>query len=648
MKKFIFVITLTVFTSAGLMAQNEVPDFGKYSESDKNLSKVSYDDGAGAVYIFNVGKTHCSYSYTYNTYINILITRHVRIKVLDKKGLSEGNVSFQYASGSDGQTVRKLHAQTVNFNDQGEMVVSKVEKSMIFDKKKTKRVNEITIAFPEVRPGSIIEYEYEIESNGMFIPTWYFQSDIPVEYSRYVLDFPFEIKVTAQPQGIFQVNQETKSAGSRYQKIFTLEHIPGLRNESYISNPIDYMQRVVPILVSQDLPGVPSRRLIKGWDEIVNELEKDEDFGGQLKKNIPRTSDLDEMLKGVNDEYVKMDIIYKYVRNNMHLDDISGIWSFRGIKTAWKEKKGTVGEINLILINLLKDAGLNACPILVSTHDNGMTNPSITNLGQFNSVMGYVQLANRTYILDATEKYTPVSLIPESVLYSQGFVIENPETNKWGWKQILDDTYGYTTYVSVHADIGENGIMKGKAMVRADDYERISRTEFLNTDNENYAAAYFKINDANTEIDSLITENKDKEDLSLIQYFNFKQPIASTGDYHFIPVNMFGNLDKNLFINNERVSDILFKAKKTYVFDETITIPEGYHFDDLPKNMLMRMPDSGIVFKRVASVDGNTLNLRMEIEFAKPIYGFDEYDYFHEFYKKLFGFLNEQFIFKKN
>lgn len=647
MKKFIFIICCVLIYST-LFAQKAVSDFGKYSDADRELKKVSYDEGAGAVYIFNTGICQFNYSVaSNNTYIAVNFTKHVRIKVLDKRGLNQANVKFQYGSGANGQTVRKLHAQTVNFNDNGEAVISKLDKSMIFDKKKTKRINEITLAFPEVREGSIIEYEFEIESNGVQMPPWYFQSDIPVEYSSYTLDFPFEIKIAAQPQGIYEVKQETKTGSTRYKKIFSLSNIPGLRDESYISNPSDYMQRVIPFLVSVDEPGMPTRRLLKGWDEIVKDLMNDEDFGSQLKKNIPRTSDLDALLKDVSDEYLRMDIIYNYVRKNMSWDDLDGIWSTRGIKSAWKDKKGTTGEINLILVNLLKDAGLNAYPILVSTHDNGMVNPSITEMWQFNSVMAYVNLANRTYILDATDKYTPASLIPESVLYSQGLVIENPETNKWGWKQILDDTYGYTTYVSVNATIDESGFLLGKALVRADDYERIERTEFLKASKGQYAREYFKVNDAYTEIDSLETENEDKSDLSLIQHFNFKQSIANTGDYHFIPVNLFGKLDRNMFTNNERVSDILFKAKKTYVFDETFSIPNGYKFDDLPKNMIMRMPDSGIIFKRVATVEGNTLKLRMELEFAKPIYAFDEYPYFHEFYKKLFGFLNEQFIYKK-
>lgn len=633
--------------SAPLFAQKEVAAFGKYSDADRNVSKLTYDEGAGAVYLYDVGESYCSFMVTTQVYISTTNTRHVRIKILDKKGLNQADVKFQYGTGANGQTVRKLSAQTVNFNSVGEPVISKLDKSMIFDKKKTKRVNEITLAFPEVREGSIIEYQYEIESPGISLNPWYFQHSIPVQYSRYIIDFPYELKIAAQPQGIYNVIQETKQGSSRYKKIFSIDSLPGIRNEAYISNPIDYMQKVIPYMVSLDLPNTYSQPLHRQWNQVVRDLMEDEDFGVQLKKNIPRTADLDALLKGVDDDYKKMEIIHHYVRSNMHWNDLEGIWALEGVKSAWKDKKGTTGEINLILVNLLKDAGLKASPMLVSTHDNGMVNTAITELWQFNSVMAYVKIKNKYYILDATDKYTPVNLIPQSVLYSQGLAIEKYETYEWGWKQIFDDSRGFTTMVNVFADIDANDNIKGSAIVRADDYERVGRTGYLKNDKEHYNKQYLRMNDAEPEIDSMEIENADNESEPLIHRFNFKHALANSGDYHFINANMFAGLDKNPFTNDDRISDVMFLAKQTYIYDETFTIPEGFVYDATPKNIMMRMPDSSIIFRRQSFVEGKTLKVRLELNFNKPMYGYEDYDYFHEFYKKLFSLLNEQYVFKK-
>ena len=114
--------------------------------------------------------------------------------------------------------------------------------------------------------------------------------------------------------------------------------------------------------------------IVVNWLQVIRFLMEDEDFGVQIKKEIPRTADLDAQLKNINDPYMRMKIIYEYVKKNMEWNGSPGIWALEGVKAAWKDKKGTAGEINLILINLLKDAGLNVKPILVSTHDNGLVN----------------------------------------------------------------------------------------------------------------------------------------------------------------------------------------------------------------------------------------------------------------------------------
>ena len=41
------------------------------------------------------------------------------------------------------------------------------------------------------------------------------------------------------------------------------------------------------------------------------------------------------------------------------------------------------------------------------------------------------------------------------------------------------------------------------------------------------------------------------------------------------------------------------------------------------------------------------VNIRINVEFAQPVYGIDGYPDFHAFYKVLFETLNEQIVIKK-
>ena len=82
------------------------------------------------------------------------------------------------------------------------------------------------------------------------------------------------------------------------------------------------------------------------WPVLINRLVNDDDFGQQLTKNIPRTDDLDDSLKKVTDPCNQINIIYRYVRSNMHWDGHSSIWAIDGVKEAWKNKAGT--QVRLI------------------------------------------------------------------------------------------------------------------------------------------------------------------------------------------------------------------------------------------------------------------------------------------------------------
>src|SRR5207247_1115776 len=132
------------------------------------------------------------------------------------------------------------------------------------------------------------------------------------------------------------------------------------------SSEDDYLQRLETKLIAINLSGYPRKSLVYTWPQVIRSLMEDEDFGLQLKKNIPRTQDLDDMLKKITRPYDKMVMIHDYVRKNMQWNGYDNIWALDGVKSAWKDKKGTSGEINLILVNLLKDAGLTAHPLLVS------------------------------------------------------------------------------------------------------------------------------------------------------------------------------------------------------------------------------------------------------------------------------------------
>ncbi|HYJ38244.1 MAG TPA: DUF3857 domain-containing protein, partial [Chitinophagaceae bacterium] len=439
MKSLPLLILLAIGVNV-LAQQKPIPAFGKVEKADLELKECDFDKQAEALVLFDVCEVYCSFNAnSIGEPVNTQVERHVRIKILSDKGLDQADIHIPYYSYRGLERLKNLSAQTYNLDPAGNVVTSKVEKKLVYNKKLNGRFSEDAFTFPEVKAGSIIEYKYVLDANTLNLPDWLFQKSIPVKLSQFTLNFPPEFEVLAQPYCSLDYSKKEMQKGNRDIKVFSMEKVPALRDEAYISCEDDYLQKIKTSISAYNSP-LRRISLIQFWPSVIKDLMEYEDFGLQLKRDIPRTADLDEQLKSITDSYQKMKVIHSYVRKNMEWNGYSGIWAAEGVKSAWKDKKGTTGEINLILVNLLKNAGLNAHPVLVSTRENGMVQTGLADVDQFDKVMAYVTIGEKFYVLDATDKYTPPHLIPLDVMTNEGLVIEKIDTGEWGWKTLWDES----------------------------------------------------------------------------------------------------------------------------------------------------------------------------------------------------------------
>ena len=640
-------LVFTLVFSLPLIAQTQkdISGWGKIEKADLELNECDFDKNAEAVVLFDAGEL---VSYDLKP---LELKRHIRIKILNNKGLDQANIKIPFYNYKTDESIKNLEAQTINLDASGNIVVSELDPNSVYEKKLNKRFSEKIFAFPEVKTGSVIEYRYTLVGIGM--RNWYFQKSIPVKYSCYTIDIPIEYEVAFHPIVSLPYESKKDSTANRTVQTFSMRNVPALRDEPYISCEDDYLQRIESRLIALNYPN-GRVNYTQTWAQIISRLMEDEDFGLQLKKEIHRTSELDAELKVLLTQYGKMVAIHKYVRNNMEWNGYDNIWALEGVKSAWKDKKGTSGEINLVMVNLLKDAGLDANPVLVSTLEHGRVNQLIPSTQQFDKVMAYVKIQEKNqekiYVMDATDKNTPSHLIPQDVMYSYGLVIEKPDKYQyqWSWKPLWKETQGFKNIVILNAEIDEQEMMKGIASVNSFDYTRVNRLSDLKKGVDKFIEKYYTTHNPGVKIDSFSTANEGIDSLPLEQNFRFSEPISGAGDYKYFSMNKFSGLEINPFVADTRFSDVFFGAFRKYTIIGNLTIPDTYSFDELPKNLRMILPDTSISFTRTSAVSENQLSVRINLEFKKPFYRVDEYPDFKEFYKKLFDFLNEQFVFRKN
>lgn len=638
------LFTISVFSQKNKKkgSQNSTPQFGVVDKTDLEMTECDFDDKAEALVLLDEGDL----SFTYQS--GLELERRVRIKILSDKGLDWANVHLSYKSERNAQRITSLEAQTYNLDNNGNIVISKVEKKLVYEKKLNKKYTEKVFTFPEVKVGSIIEYKFK--HTGIGLIDWYFQRSIPVKYSRFSMDFPDEIEVTTVPYCSRKYEEVNDSKGIRMTKTYTMTNEPAFRDEPFIINEDYYRDRIETKVIAYVINGRREPRSVN-WIKVIRFLMEDEDFGIQVKKNIPRTAELDAMLKNITIPYQKMKTIYKYVQDNMSWNEYTGIWALDGVKSAWKDKKGTVGEINLILVNLLKDAGLKTHPVLISTHDNGIVNTAdagtYENPGftQFNKVMAYVEINDNVYVLDAAQKETPVHLIPLEVLLTEGLVIEKIETFEWGWRTLWNKDQLSKNIIHIMGAIDESGKLEGQATITSYDYARLSRLSTARKGKDKFTEKYLTA--PGITIDDVTFDNLDSDSLPLVQKIKFNQALNTSGDYKHFTTNILSGFDKNPFVADNRYSDVFFGSNQSYLVLGSFKMPDGYEPEELPKNIKMIMPDTSITVLRISQFANNMISTKIQIEFKKAVVPAEEYPELQEFYKELYSLMNEQYVIRK-
>ena len=636
-------------------AQKGLPGFGKVDKADLEMTDCDFDKGASAVTLIDWGNTYYDKGNIGFTLFKTVFERRTRIKILKEKGISEADIRIPYYTRNNEERVIKLNANTYNLDASGKVQVTEVKKASIYSKRIDAYHSMMIIAFPEVKVGSIIEYSYAIESESIGLRNWYFQGSIPVRHSEYQLKIPQIFRFSVQPNVVDQmdtkqeVNDEIISIteGAVPVKVlkrnYTMQNLPGIKEEPFMGSPKDYMQRVEFTLSQIDL-GDRVIEVRNKWSHVIKSLKEDESFGLQLEKNISAAHVLVDEANRIADEEMRMKFIYEKIRKDIAWNEREEIFAENGIAKTWETKTGNMADINLLLIRMLNGAGLKALPIFFSTRENGLVVTSNPDLSQFNSLMAYVPIQDKYFILDATNRQINYKLIPAQVVNTNGFIFEGENGR---WKEILSGKYHYKVMAAVQGEIDADGNMKGNCLVNCYHYARVKRCEEFTKDQGKFKEDYFLNPYPSVKIEEFTINNLEADSLPLEQKIKFSTALNSSGNYRYFTVNLFSNLDKNSFIAEDRSSDVDFGFLQDYSLFGNFTIPADYVFDGLPESLSMVTEDKGIVFTRTVTAEGNLLNIRITVEFKRTFYQAGSYPDFREFHKKMFDKLNEQVVIKK-
>ncbi len=640
--KFILLFLTGLLFYTVVRAQ-DFPGYGKPTANEFNMKTCAFDPEADAVILIHEAVS------TYNDDYQLITNHHVRIKILKEKGIEASNISIPFYRNNNFEYVSVSDGIVINQNENGEFVTIPLDRKSIYSKNVSKYLAEVSFTFPSVKVGSIIDYKYQSTMKHYGgLKDWYFQSEYPVVSSQYMLHIlpNYEFAYSVFKKNEWNVNIKPEPELGRVS--FKMENIPGLDPEPYMDSRRENLQRVAFQLSGSstvDYSGSTSKKkYMTNWNEVIRELITDANFGSQLDKDLAGTADFVKSLKEIQ-EFERMKMVYDFVRKNMKWDGYHGIYSDR-IKAVWNKKTGTQGEINMILVNLLRQAGLDANPILICERSHGKVFTETPFVDQFNSVYATVSLNGKRYHLDATDQYTPAHITPYNILNTTALVVNR---KNGGLITIADETNKHKEIISLVATVQPEGSLTGTTYVYSSDYAKIMRLPKYRSDYENYLNTFFRNQLANSKIDSMEITNADVDSLSLQHRFKFSVPLNQTGEYVLVPVNLYTGFQSNPFINDKRLSNINFGFRQEVNLNVFINLSDNYTVDEIPKSIQLVNRDKTMSLTRHLFRDEakKQIVVRIILDFRKSLYPAEEYGDIKEFYKKMFELLDEKIVLKK-
>jgi len=309
--------------SATVICAGQLPPlrYGRLHEKDTALT--SYE-GADAVILCDYGQYMFSNEKFGTVYFHY--TRHLRIKILTEAGMRYATqqipfYDLQSASYSIYSQSYSLRAQTLNVNAKGKIVESKVKFRNIDVTEPDEYFNaRLTIHFPDVRPGSIIEYLITIPTFETVNPApWMVQYDIPCLWNELRIITPVYFSFAIKPYnmeysdvceiksimtGISYPNMRRSGSYEAKQFQFIKTDIPSLPfsgNETDYNNSRMFVKFMLEFATQRQLlPGMSE--IIKGMDPGYKYMKRSEKRTALLKSGyiLYRRPDLKEITKDLN------------------------------------------------------------------------------------------------------------------------------------------------------------------------------------------------------------------------------------------------------------------------------------------------------------------------------------------------------------
>jgi hypothetical protein len=607
----------------------------------------------------------------------VLITEYEkRIKINDVEGVKYANIELELYDESDTkkETIESIKGVTYNLVN-GKVEKTKLKNKEVFEEKFNKYWKKIKIAMPNVKQGSVFDIKYYTESPFVHnIKDVILQESIPVKEFDYQASIPeyFEFNLHENIKSNHKINigidgrnvrkdikwkekvnqnggfvlQEFERTLEYKDKIikFNEKNIPEFSEESFSVSLNSYVIKLAFDLKSTKSFDDKIRNYASSWDLITRKIYESDSFGGELNKTNYFKGDIDSLNLSDLSQIDKINSVFWFVKSKVKWNDFTGYIPDLGLRKAYKEGKGNVADINLMLVAALRYVGVSANPILVSTKSNGEA--MFPTRQGFNYVICGVEVDNDVLLLDATELNSSINILPERVLNWKGRIVR--EHGSSAWVNLFPKKNSVNTKM-VFAKLNKELQLIGKTRNQKSDYFAFNyRSKFGGVKTDDVIKELSK-DKGGISITNLDVKNVNQFQKPVQQTYDFvyENGVEEIGEDLYLSPKLFLTEEYNIFNKETRNHPVDFKYPRTNKNIINITIPKGYKVKSIPESVKLVMSDNLGEYSFFVKQNGITLQVSESLDINFPIVPVSYYSELKLVYEKMIEKNAEKIVLEK-
>ena len=644
----------------------------KVTAADFTLpSSPIIDSNAAAVILMDLGDIY--FTGNDDGWFSYVFQRHTRIKILNKKAFDDlATVRLLlYRPNADPEKLDKVTASTYNLQD-GQVMEVKLDKKDIFEDVVRKDFVEEKFTLPDLRGGSIIDYSYTITSKyNVNLPSWRFQSEkYPCLLSDLRVDIPQTLLYVIVKQGIHAYSVDKGSMGSESYHVrrkdeynhvesgnymtvnastvkhqWVMKDIPAFREESFLSCPENYLDKI-DLQLAKTYNGEDYQDYYNSWTRATEQLLGREDFGRTLDEDNSLVSGcVRNAVAGGGTMADEARAIYYYVCEHFTCNDFGEKYIQTSLSDVVRKHSGTVGDINLLLISMLRKIGLQADPVVLTTREHGFNLASYPVLERLNYVIARIKIDGKVIFLDAAHPKLGFGQLDGACYNGHARIISKTDSGSIFFEADSLKEVKSTTVFITESDKGAEGTWTCY-LGPQESYELRERVS------ETGEKQYFK------NIQTQYGEDVQVSDGGIDSLDRPGQPVAVHYSFKIRPAGGEAKIYLNPFIgagvreNPFKAADRKYPIEMPYVSDETyvftMQIPEGYTVEEMPKSLRVTLNGGDGTFDYLIQAQDGMIQMRCRLKLNKANFPANDYGSLRDWYAMIVKKEGETIVLKKN